>query len=138
MDSKISNTKDFLLDLDGTVYLGDELLGDVKNTLKAFRDKGITLVYLTNNSSKTDDEYLVKLKNMGIWDDRDIFYSSLDAAIDYLKEYYSGAKVYPMATARVIQHLIKSDIDVTEDADVVLATFDKELNYEKMVKVNEL
>jgi ribonucleotide monophosphatase NagD (HAD superfamily) len=133
MKTKISETKAFLLDLDGTVYLGDKLLGDVKNTLKSFRDKGITLVYLTNNSSKTDDEYLVKLKELGIWDDRDIFYSSLDAAIDYLKENYESAKVYPMATEKVKNHLINSGINVTEKADLVLATYDKELNYEKMV-----
>lgn len=138
MLSNISKTKALLLDLDGTVYLGDNLIGDVKNTLRKLRDKGVRMVYLTNNSSKTDDEYLVKLKNMGVWDDRDIFYSSLDASIDYLRDNYAGAKVYAMATEKVKEYLAKSDVTLTDDADIVLATFDRELNYEKMVKVNEL
>ena len=66
MKEFIKDTKVLMLDLDGTVYLENELIGDVKNTLQYMRDKGITLVYLTNNSSKTDDEYLVKLKNLDI------------------------------------------------------------------------
>ena len=41
----------FLLDMDGTVYLGDELIGDMKNTLAKIRESGRRIVYLTNNSS---------------------------------------------------------------------------------------
>ena len=138
MKEFIKDTKVVMLDLDGTVYLEGELIGDVKGTLNYFRDKGIQVVYLTNNSSGTDDAYYEKLKKMGIWDDRDIFYSSLDAGIDYLKAYYPDKTVYPVATESVTKHIKDCGIKVSEKADIVLLTFDKELTYKKLVIANEL
>ena len=105
MKNIIKDTKAFLLDLDGTVYLDNDLIGNVKETLNILRDKGIKIVYLTNNSSKTDDEYLVKLKNLDIWDDRDIFYSSLDGTVDYIAENIPNSKVYAVATEKVKAYL---------------------------------
>ncbi|MBP5466671.1 MAG: HAD-IIA family hydrolase [Clostridia bacterium] len=135
---KVSATRALLLDLDGTVYLENELIGDVKNTLKYMRDIGVKIGYLTNNSSRTDDEYVEKLTKMGIFDERDIFYSSLDATIDFLKTNYPDKTVYPLATKKVTAVLETAGIKLSENADIVLLTFDKELNYEKMVKANEL
>lgn len=77
--------KAFLLDLDGTVYIEGELIGDMKNTLAAIRASGREIVYLTNNSSKTGETYVERLKNIGIWDGRDRVYTSGDATIAYLK-----------------------------------------------------
>lgn len=137
----IKRTKAFLFDLDGTIYLDDVLIGDVKNTLNKFRDNGITVAYLTNNSSKTDDEYLEKLKRIGIYDERDVFYSSLDGAVDYLNFYHKDLTVYPVATKEVVNHLEKEGIKVVktgEIADIVLLTFDKELDYQKIVWANYL
>ena len=134
----IKNTRAILLDLDGTVYLDDQLIGDVKNTLNYLREKGIRLVYLTNNSSKTDDEYILKLKNMGIYDDKDMFYSSLDASIDYLKKYYPGKSVYPLSTSNVRKYLEKSGLTLNDCGDIALLTFDRELTYEKIVLFNNL
>ncbi len=138
MQNVIKKSKAILFDLDGTIYLEDELIGDVKNTLKTLRENGKKIVYLTNNSSKTDDEYLEKLTRLGIYENGDIFYSSLDASVDYIKENFLDAKVYPLCTEKVKEYLVKSGITVSNDADTVLACFDRELNYEKIVLANEL
>ncbi len=138
MQELIKDTKVLMLDLDGTVYLENDLIGDVKLTLQYMRDKGIQLVYLTNNSSKTDDEYLVKLKTLDIYKEGDIFYSSLDAAIDYLKENYSGKTVYPLACKGVEKYIEESGFPYSYDADILLMTFDRDLNYQKIVRANEL
>lgn len=137
----IKRTKAFLFDLDGTIYLDDVLIGDAKNTLNVLREKGVTVAYLTNNSSKTDDEYLQKLKRIGIYDERDMFYSSLDGAVDYLNFYDKDLTVYPVATKEVVKHLKQRGIKVVETnqmADIVLLTFDKELDYDKIVWANYL
>ena len=141
MKNIIKNTKAFLFDLDGTIYLDDCLIGDVKNTLNILREKDITVGYLTNNSSKTDDEYVEKLKKLDIYKEDDIFYSSLDGAVDFLNFYYKDLSVYPVATKKVTEHLTKAGVKVVntgEIADIVLLTFDKELNYEKIVWANHL
>ena len=79
-----SDIKAIIFDLDGTIYLGDKLIGDMKNTLNFLREKGITIIYCSNNSSKTPDEYVKKFFELGIYDKRDVFYSSLDCAKNFL------------------------------------------------------
>lgn len=139
MKENVSKTKALLLDLDGTVYIDGKLIGDVKNTLAYFRKKGIKIVYLTNNSSRTDSEYVERLKKTGVYDEKDIVYSSLDAAIDFIRDEYNGKTVYPVATASVVRELEKQGIPITDgDAEIVLLTYDRELTYEKIVKANEL
>lgn len=134
----IKKAKAFVFDLDGTLYLEDTLIGNVKDTLCTLRQNGKKIVYLTNNSSKTDDEYLQKLSKLGILENDDLFYSSLDAAVDYIKSNLSGAKIYPVCTDKVKEYLISCGLCVSDCADTVLLTFDRELNYQKIVKANEL
>lgn len=138
MLENIKNTKALLLDLDGTVYLDDELIGDVKNTLNFFRKKGVRIVYLTNNSSRTPDDYVEKLLRLGIYRIEDLVYSSLDSAVDYLNEHYGGNPVYVLATDKVDAYLRERGIIFSENADTVLLSFDKELTYDKLVKANQL
>ena len=57
-------SKVFLLDMDGTIYFDETPIGDMKNTLQALRKAGKKLVYFTNHSSKTPDEYERKLKKL--------------------------------------------------------------------------
>ena len=64
----VAKAKTFLLDLDGTVYIEGALIGDMKNTLAALRESGRRLVYLTNNSSKTKEDYIARLSALGIYE----------------------------------------------------------------------
>lgn len=93
--------KVILFDLDGTIYLGDKLIGDMKNTLSHLREKGVKVVFVSNNSSRTPDEYEEKYKNIGIFDERDFSYSSLDCALNYLQKNEKGKKVYAFANEKV-------------------------------------
>ena len=62
----------FLFDMDGTLYLGDELFPFTKPLLKAIRDSGATYLFMTNNSSKSVEDYVKKLSRLGI--DADIIW----------------------------------------------------------------
>lgn len=135
---KFSEIKAILFDLDGTIYLGDSLIGEVKQTLNKIREKGIKIVYVSNNSSKTKLQYAHKLKKLGIYDKRDVVYTSLDASIDYLKENYSNRTVYPICTKQIKKYLVKSGIKIKQQADIVLLTFDKELTYKKIKHGSDL
>ena len=98
---KLSEIKCLLLDMDGTVYLGDRPIGGVGRTLSALRERGIRLIFLTNNSSKTEDLYREKLARLGLWDDRDAVYTSGMAACAYLKAHFPGKKTFIVATEAV-------------------------------------
>ena len=56
----------FLLDMDGTIYLGDQLIDGTHEFLQAAKEKGYKVLFLTNNSSKNGAAYLKKLAKMGI------------------------------------------------------------------------
>ncbi len=140
---KINDIQLYLFDLDGTIYHDGELIGDAKNTLRALREGGAKIVYLTNNSSCAKDCYEEKLTNIGIFDERDTVYSSLDCAVDFFTRNRAGKKVYAVASEEVRSFLKNKGIALVDDghakeADIILLTFDKELSYEKIVLANEL
>ncbi len=138
MKEILQNSKLILFDLDGTVYCGKNLIGNAKQTLEKIRSSGFIVGFLTNNSSCTTKEYTKKLKKLGIFNENDIVYSSLDCAVDYLTFYRKNKSVYPLATKRVTKYLIKKGIKVRENAEILLLTFDKSINYKKITKANEL
>jgi CRP-like cAMP-binding protein len=96
--------------MDGTIYLSDTPIGDMINTLKLCRDKGIRIYYFTNNSSKTQDEYVKKLKRIGFYDERDTVYTSAMATIGYINANYAGKTVYAVATEPVHLFLFPADL----------------------------
>lgn len=137
---RIIKSEAFLFDLDGTLYLGDNVIEGAIETLRLLRENGIRVVFLTNNSSKTDTEYEKKLKRLNLFSDGDIIYSSLDAAADYIKDKADASKVYAVACHGTEKNLIDRGLNIVcaENADTVLLTFDKTLTYEKIVNVNNL
>lgn len=134
---KLDEIKCMLLDMDGTVYLADKPIGKMKETLAALRARGIRLIFLTNNSSKTERLYREKLTRLGLWDDRDAVYTSGMAACSYVKAHFSGKGVYLMATESVREYFRSEGVKLTDrDADIVVLAYDTEFTYQKLVKLN--
>ena len=133
----LQETQIFLLDLDGTVYLGEKPIGDMLTTLARLRDMGKTLVYLTNNSSKTEREYRAKLTRIGLLDERDGVYTSGMATMEYLKVAYAGAKVYLVGTAALQEEFRSAGIALDEEnPDVCVLAYDTELTFSKMRRLD--
>ena len=136
----VKETQVFLLDMDGTVYIEDELIGDMKNTLERIRRSGRRIVYFTNNSSKTAAEYEQKLVRLGIFGEGDFVYTSGIAAAEYLNEFYAGKKVYLVGTDALKGEFCAAGIPLTEgdDAEVGVLAYDTTLTFEKLVRLNRL
>ena len=128
-----------VLDMDGTVYRGNQPIGDMAGTLARLRDHGIRLCYFTNNSSKTPDDYVAKLTRLGLYDARDVVYTSAMATISYLQAHHAGKSVYLLATPTVTQSFADAGIPLvdTSDADIVLLAYDTTLTFEKLRVANE-
>ena len=142
-ENALSGVKAAIFDLDGTIYIGGELIGDAANTLKYLRSKGIKVGFLTNNSSRTDEEYENMLVKLGVYETGDFFCSSLSATVEYLKETRENAKIYALATNRVDEYLRTTGLNFlpenrSDEADTVLLAFDKELTYKKLEHANRL
>lgn len=134
--SKLKSCELFLFDMDGTLYLGDdvyegaiELMEDLPNLNKKY-------IYLTNNSSRAGTDYITRLRKLGFPCESENVFTSGMATGMYLKQNFPKSKVYLVGTSAFRRELISYGINLTEndDADIVVVGFDTELVYEKLNK----
>lgn len=83
---KIKKTECFLFDLDGTVYLGDQLLPGARDLLAYLDKNSRPYLFLTNNSSRSRADYSLKLANYGLDTSNEKIFSSGMATAIYLKK----------------------------------------------------
>lgn len=127
--------KAVLLDLDGTLYLDETPIGHAAETLKKLRAVGKRLVYLTNNSSKTEGEYREKLLRLGLWAEGDLVYTSGMATVSVLQRDYRGAKTYLLGTEALKEEFRRGGISLTEEnPDVCVLAYDTSLTFGKIRK----
>ena len=133
---RLAPIKCFLLDMDGTFYLGDKLIDGSLDFLDALKRTGRTARFLTNNSSKSASVYAKKLEKMGVEERyRDVI-SSGHAAAHYCLKRFPGKKCYLLGNPMLREEMIEMGLELTEDdADYVLVAFDTTLDYAKMCKV---
>ena len=136
LNEVVKNAEFFLLDMDGTVYLGDGLIGEMDKTLDALRSRGKRIVYLTNNSSKSKEKYIEKLKRIGLFSSQDVMYTSGIAAAEYLRDKFPSKKVYLLGTDDLKKEFTEIGVNLVEDEmpDVCVLAYDTELTYEKLCK----
>lgn len=128
----------FLLDMDGTIYFDDSPIGDMAETLQTLRKAGKRLVYFTNNSSKTPEEYEKKLRRIGLWQSGDMVYTSAMATAEYLCEFHAGKTVYVVARDEVRNEFREYGISlVEEDPDICVLAYDTTLTFDKLKKINK-
>lgn len=143
MDKKtcITETELFVLDMDGTVYLGNELIEGAKECIENMAKKK-NYVFFTNNSSKSPKLYIEKLEKMGIPCSRKQIMTSGDVTIHYILKHHKGERVYLLGTPSLKDSFEEAgvflfepkdeDPCVGELPDVVVVGFDKTITFEKM------
>ncbi|MBR6739014.1 MAG: HAD-IIA family hydrolase [Oscillospiraceae bacterium] len=126
----------FLLDMDGTIYLDNELFPATKPFLNHVRSIGGRYLFLTNNSSRSVDAYVEKLKKLGIEATNDDFLTSVNALISYLKQKEPYKLCYAFGTESFREQLCAAGIRITDkvedDVDCLLIAFDTELTFQKL------
>ena len=133
---KLSQKRLFLLDMDGTLYLGDRVFDGAADFLRHIRAIGGRYLYLTNNSSRGVEGYLEKLRRLGLCARREDFLTSVDAAIACLQAEYPGRRCYVMGTESFCRQLQEAGLAVctapSDDIGLVLCGYDTELTYQKL------
>ncbi len=133
---RLADKKLFLLDMDGTIYLDENLFDGVREFLAWIRRQKGRYLYLTNNSSRGLEGYLAKMARLGIPATEADFLTSTDATVRLLLREYPGRKVYVMGTASLRAQLADAGIRITQtpdpDTDIFLAGFDRELTFQKL------
>ena len=132
---KLRGAELFLFDMDGTLYLGDQVFEGAIALMNELPALGKKYIYLTNNSSRAGEDYITRLRRLGFPCERENVFTSGMATGLYLRQVYPEARVYLVGTAAFRRELLSYGVElVEEDADVVVVGFDTELVYEKLNK----
>ncbi|MGX1703248.1 HAD-IIA family hydrolase [Microbacterium sp. NPDC055357] len=125
----------YLFDLDGTVYLGDELLPGARDLLDELRDRGARRVFLSNNPTRDPEMYLDKLTRLGIAVEPAEIVNTVVSTVGWLQAQHPGAVVYPIAEAPLVRALAAAGIQMSDDPaqiDIVIASYDRSFDYRKL------
>ena len=143
MDKKelISRIKLYLLDLDGTLYIGDRLFSFTAELLREIRRTGRQYLFMTNNSSKSVADYVKKLARFGIGAVPGDFITSSQATAYYLHAHHEGKRLYVCGTESLKSELSREGFRIVTDpvpAECIVMGFDTELTFQKLRDVSWL
>lgn len=129
----------YLFDMDGTLYLGDQLFDFTTQLLEKIRSTGGRYMFMTNNSSKSVQAYIEKLAKLGICAQYEDFITSSQATAYYLQKHHPNATLYVCGTESLKTELRSQGFSITEELDAVeciVMGFDTELNFKKLHDVS--
>lgn len=126
----------FALDMDGTIYLGEQWIEGAREFLDRIEESGRNYVFLTNNSSRNASVYVEKLHRMGLDVEEEKIITSGQATIYYLQRHFPGKKVFLLGNPLLQEEFRQAGIHLEEEhPDVVVTAFDTSLDYRKMCMV---
>ena len=137
--ARLQSIRAFLIDLDGTIYLGSRPFPGAPEFIQRLRATGRRFLFLTNNPSKDAREYSDKLRRLGIEaGERDIFTSGM-ATVRFLLKKGPQRRVFLLGTPSLEREFTDAGFVLTEDApDYVVLAFDTTLTYAKIEKTAHL
>jgi 4-nitrophenyl phosphatase/NagD protein len=136
---KLKNIKCFLMDMDGTIYLGDQLLPGAKAWIGLLTELGLSFYFLTNNSSRSRLEYARKLVSLGLDISEEKIFTSGEATALFLQKHFQDAALYVVGTPLLVQSFERFGFSINvDDPDVVVLGFDTTLTYDKLRRLCEL
>ena len=116
----------FLLDMDGTLYLGDDVFPGAVDFIHPLADTGRQYIYLTNNSSRAGTDYITRLRRLGFpCEAENVFTSGMATAL-YLNQHYAGKPVYLVGPQAFRRELLSYGIPLVEEgAEIVTGSTHK-------------
>lgn len=125
----------YLFDLDGTIYLGKELLPGAKELIEKLRATGAKTIFLSNNPTRDPEMYVRKLNDLGIPTKHEEILNTVVTTVLWLKQNHPDAVVFPIAEQPLINALTDAGIKISDDPtkiDIVIASYDRSFEYSKL------
>lgn len=134
--NRLQDVKLFLLDMDGTFYLGNQLIEGSLSFIERLRESGRDFLFLTNNSSHNAAFYVEKLRKMGLEIDRSKVMTSGEATCEALLERFPGKRAFVLGNEYLKQEFQEYGIAIDDkNPEIVVVGFDTTLDYAKMTAV---
>ncbi len=122
----------FVFDMDGTVYLGSRVFPYAVDLIRRLRESGRRILFFTNNASHNPSFYMKKLAAMGFAPAPGELLTSGNVTVAYLNRRYAGKSVYLVGTPELEEQFRAEGIDLCENAEIVVTSFDTTLTYRKL------
>jgi 4-nitrophenyl phosphatase len=125
----------YVFDLDGTIYLGSELLPGAARLVQALRDMGRKVVFVSNNPTRDPEEYAEKLSDLGVPTPPSEVINTVVTTTDWLAVNAPEATVFPVSEEPLKRALRRRGIRISEDPaeiDIVIASYDRHFEYRKL------
>jgi 4-nitrophenyl phosphatase len=125
----------YVFDLDGTIYLGSELLPGAARLVQALRDMGRKVVFVSNNPTRDPEEYAEKLSDLGVPTPPSEVINTVVTTTDWLAVNAPEATVFPVSEEPLKRALRRRGTRISEDPaeiDIVIASYDRRFEYRKL------
>ena len=125
----------YIFDLDGTIYLGDELLPGAKRLILELRERGKKVVFLSNNPTKDPEMYSERLTRLGLPPPKEETVNTVVTMTQWLLHNHPHATVFPIAEEPLKNALQAAGVKMSEkpeDIDIVIASYDRGFEYRKL------
>lgn len=128
--------KGYLIDLDGTAYLGDKVIESMVEFINTLNTKQIPFKFVTNNSKNTEDDVVAKLVKMGYDVNKSNIVTTARATSNFLAKTNPQAKIYLIGDGGLVKALQDNNFQILDDdnfldADTVIVGLDQQVNYQK-------
>ncbi|WP_054955800.1 TIGR01457 family HAD-type hydrolase [Paenibacillus dakarensis] len=131
----MEHVKGLLIDLDGTLYHGKNIIEGADALIRKLREKKVPYLFVTNNSSRTPQQVAEHLAAMGISALPEEVCTSSLAAASYIAHETPGAKVAILGEEGLEQALLEAGLDITEEQpQYVVQGIDRSFNYSSLTK----
>ncbi len=135
MPARLSRVRGFLIDMDGTLYIGPNALPGAVAFMGEIRTRGLARTVLTNNSSRDGLRYVERLRSLGIEIQRSEVLTSGDSSAEWLAEHSELRRPFVLGTGALRDACLAAGLTPTgfdDDPDCVLLGYDTSLTYETL------
>jgi 4-nitrophenyl phosphatase len=130
---KLNAVRGFLLDMDGTFYLGDRLLEGSLHFIEILHQQNKHFLFLTNNSSKHRSQYTEKINRLGLPISEEAVLTSGEATALYLRKQHPGADIFLVGTPSLEAEFRQYGFSLVQHKPQILVLgFDTTLTYQKL------
>ena len=139
MSERLARARAFLLDMDGTFFLGERLIEGALDFIALLRQQGKPFLFLTNNSSKDRGQYVEKITRLGLPITLTQVLTSGEAAARLLSRNHPGAKLFVVGTPSLEGEFRAAGFTLDDPRpEVVVVGFDTGLTYAKLWQLCDL
>ncbi|MET1030724.1 TIGR01457 family HAD-type hydrolase [Domibacillus tundrae] len=126
--------KGYLIDLDGTMYAGTQVIPGAPEFIDRLNEAGIPYLFVTNNSSRTPEQVAEKLVKMGIRTTPENVFTTSRATAQFIHDEKPGATIYVIGEDGILEALAEQGLEVVthENPDYVVTGIDRGITYEKL------